>query len=430
MRRLSALIIVLLMLLAPVMANGGAETESEGPVTLTIWTFDQFFQEYYETMRPGFEEMYPNVTYEVQLFEYDALYERLNTIVLSGGQDAPDIIDVESGKFGDYMRGPMPFLPLSDRIREDGYEGAISPSRLSLYSKDGENYGLEHQLVPVTISYRADLFEQAGIDVEDIETWDDFLEAGLTLKEETGSYIIGFNNTPGGINGQVGVLTRAANRAVVGPDGNPDIDNPVFIDILRNIRAWVKDYEIAAEYENWQDFWAAPAADEMVGVVTADWTANALKSFDPDNSGLYRMMAIPRLNADSSRISVWGGTGLAGTVYTDHPEETWNLLAYLQLDEESVMTKFSMNGATPPNPAALDKPEVNTPDEYFGGQVLAELYAEYVDELPVQRPAWWLSLYDRAFEDHFFDFWEGNITAEEFAARVQQSTEDYIASEE
>lgn len=426
------LLVILMVLVAatPLFAGGTEPAETGGPANLTIWTFDQFFQQFYEMRENAFTAVYPDYSYDVEIFEYDALYNKLNTVVLSGGQGAPDIIDMESGQFGSYTRGEMPFAPLNDRMSADGYDGAISEARLALYSVGGTVYGLEHQLVPVTIAYRADLFEQAGIDAESIETWADFQQAGIQLKDATGSYILGFNNTAGGVNGQVGVLVRGAGRPLVDANGDPDINNDVWITVVENIRSWVKDLGIASEYENWQDFWAAPSADEMVGVVVADWTANALKSFAPDKEGQYRMMPFPKLNDDSFRLSVWGGTGLAMTKYGANLDASWAALSFLMLEPESSLIEFTEFGSTPPLPAALEFEELKQPDPYFGGQVVTDIYREYIDELAIQRPTWWLSLYNQAFEDHFFDFWEGDISAREFARLVQEGTERYIADEQ
>jgi ABC-type glycerol-3-phosphate transport system substrate-binding protein len=420
---------MVLVICGSAFATGETEVESGGPANLTIWTFDQFFQQFYEMRQEAFTAAYPDYSYDVEIFEYSALYDKLNTVMLSGGQGAPDLIDVESGQFGAYTRGEIPFEPLND-YAQGGLSGRIAEARLALYSVGDNVYGLEHQLVPVTIAYRQDLFEQAGIEADAIVTWEDFLEAGIQLKEETGSYILGFNNTAGGVNGQVGVLVRGAGRPLVDESGNPDIDNPVWIAVVESIRAWVKDYEIAAEYENWQDFWAAPSADEMAGVVVADWTANALKSFAPDKTGLFRMMPFPLLNDDSYRLSVWGGTGLTMTKYARNKEAAWAALEFLMLDPESSLIEYQEFGSTPPISDALDLPELRQPDPYFGGQVVTDIYREYLDDLAVQRPAWWISLYDQAFSDHFFDFWEGDIGAAEFASLVQESTEDYIADEQ
>ncbi len=427
MKRLLAVLFILVVAVAAFAT--GAEEEPTGPANMTIWTFDQSFRNFYEMREAAFTALYPDYSYEVEVSEYDALYQKLNTVMLSGGQGAPDLIDVESGQFGSYTRGEIPFESLNS-YAPGGFADLISEARLSLYSVDGNVYGLEHQLVPVTIAYRLDLFEQAGLNADSIVTWDDFLAAGIQLKEETGSYILGFNNTAGGINGQVGVLVRGAGRPIVGEDGNPDIDNPIWVSVVDNIRSWVKEYEIAAEYENWQDFWAAPSADEMAGVVVADWTANALKGFAPDKSGLFRMMPFPLLNDDSFRLSVWGGTGLAMTKYAENKDAAWAALEFLMLNPESSLIEFTEFGSTPPIPAALELPELRQPDEFFGGQVVTDIYREYLDELAIQRPAWWISLYNQAFSDHFFDYWEGTISASEFASLVQASTESYIADEQ
>ncbi|WP_054707720.1 extracellular solute-binding protein [Bacillus sp. JCM 19041] len=44
---------------------------------------------------------------------------------------------------------------------------------------------------PMAVFYRADLFDEAGINPEEIITWDDYIQAGEEMREETGTLMTG-----------------------------------------------------------------------------------------------------------------------------------------------------------------------------------------------------------------------------------------------
>ncbi|MEZ4729548.1 MAG: extracellular solute-binding protein [Caldilineaceae bacterium] len=76
------------------------------------------------------------------------------------------------------MRGADPGLvDLKDRLTEGGYLEQLVAAREALYSYQGHIYGIEHALTPVVLYYRADVWEGAGVNLEEIETWDDYIEA-------------------------------------------------------------------------------------------------------------------------------------------------------------------------------------------------------------------------------------------------------------
>ena len=62
-------------------------------------------------------------------------------------------------------------------------------SRLNLYSKDGDIYGLPTHVGATVAFYNTELLEEAGIDYTTIKTWDDFKEAGSKYYEATGKHL-------------------------------------------------------------------------------------------------------------------------------------------------------------------------------------------------------------------------------------------------
>ncbi|MFP3441779.1 extracellular solute-binding protein, partial [Pantoea sp. SIMBA_133] len=60
---------------------------------------------------------------------------------------------------------------------------------------------------PTGVFYRTDIFEEAGVNAEDIKTWDDYIEAGKTIKEKTDKAMIGLD-----LNGDDGLYRMMLNQ--------------------------------------------------------------------------------------------------------------------------------------------------------------------------------------------------------------------------
>ena len=58
---------------------------------------------------------------------------------LESGEGAPDVVDIELGKFPAFMTGDIGLKPLNDAV--EPYLDNVVESRLQLYSKDGNYYG-------------------------------------------------------------------------------------------------------------------------------------------------------------------------------------------------------------------------------------------------------------------------------------------------
>ena len=60
-------------------------------------------------------------------------------------------------------------------LTEGGYNEDLVESRQALYSYQGKVYGVEHALTPVVLYYRHDVWGDAGVDMEAVATWDDYI---------------------------------------------------------------------------------------------------------------------------------------------------------------------------------------------------------------------------------------------------------------
>ena len=65
----------------------------------------------------------------------------------------------------------------------DPYWDTIVKSRIDLYSKEDVNYGIPTHVGASVAFYNTEILEEAGVNYEDIVTWEDFKQAGIQVYE-------------------------------------------------------------------------------------------------------------------------------------------------------------------------------------------------------------------------------------------------------
>ncbi len=160
--------------------------------TLVYWTFAKPHYEAYQKALPAFEAAHPGVTVDLELVSNAALASRLQAALLAN-LDVPDLCEVEISQAGSLFRGPQKdigFSDLTDRLHQTGLYDQMVKARFSPYTSRGRIYGLPHDVHPVQIAYRRDLFEKLGIDASKIKTWDDFIKVGRRVTIPGQRYIV------------------------------------------------------------------------------------------------------------------------------------------------------------------------------------------------------------------------------------------------
>ena len=233
---------------------------------------------------------------------------------------------------------------------------------------------------------------------------------------------------PGGVQDVINVITRSADADVVDTEGNVRINTKAWIDTAQMVYDWVNTDKIAMTYEADQDRYGQIAENKVVTMIAADWGTGWLKDFVPEQSGKWAVTSLPVLNVGDPTTSVWGGTGLTMIKTSQYKDIAWEFMSLAQLNKTSAVKRFELTNLYPPLLEAFDEPELNKPNEYYGGQILGKIYAEAGAIAPTQQPKWWNSLYGQAFEKYYFDFISGKMSAEDFAKNVEDETKALIES--
>ena len=177
MKKLFAMALALCLLLGGVVVASAEET-----TTLTMWTFIAQHQEFFEKAAERWNSENPDrpIAVEVTTIGYDDMHNKLK-VALQADEGAPDMCDVELGQFPNVLAYSDKLVDLTDALSP--YMADLVKARLEIYAKDGKYYGAPLHVGAMVSFYDVALLESAGVNYEDIKTWDDWYEAGLKLKE-------------------------------------------------------------------------------------------------------------------------------------------------------------------------------------------------------------------------------------------------------
>ena len=349
---------------------------SSGPMKLELWTFVNTHARWFRSMAEDYKKNV-NPDFELTVTEIAGaeMFDKLKISLQSGGVGAPDLADIEQGAFGGFLVGGNPGLvDLADRLKP--YNDKLVAARQALYSYEGKTYGIEHALTPVVLYYRSDVWEAAGVDMNVIETWDDYLAGAAKVAQ-------------GDVNAMAfpphDVLLRQRGADYFDKDGKVALDSDLSIETMNWILDLRDKHNIAQQAPpDAPAWWAAVKAGNFVSQVGADWYAGFFKDNAPELEGKWKAVQLPAFEKGGLRTSCYGGTGSCIVATSPHIEEAWKFQEYTMLSVEGNVRRYLETTLWPPFIPATTDPRLHTPNPYFGNQDLGELFATVTPSVPAQ----------------------------------------------
>lgn len=333
-----------------------------GEVTaLEVWSFVQPFLDHYEKMAILWNEENPEKQIELDctLLEWGPMHDKL-AIVLQSGEGVPDIVDVEIGKWPNFMTGVVPFVDLKEYAAD--YIDDIVESRLEIYSKDGKVYGAPTHVGATVMYYNVELLEQAGIDYTTIVTWDDFEDALRTYKEATGKYMT-YPETYGAY--QFTYLLTQQGMDLIDDEGMPNLDTPEALKAVSLIQKWVKEDIIGyipTGNADTAEGKAAVAAGDIAALGYPLWYMSRFADEMANLAGKMAIAPLPVLEVGQPRSVGLGGTGTVAYSEGEHADLAAEFIVYAKLSPEGNRYMWTDLGYDPVNKSIWDESDL-THDE-------------------------------------------------------------------
>lgn len=340
-------VLVLVLVLALALVSG-VTALAEGEATeIEFWTFQTLHVEFYEEMAKEWNEQNPDrqIVLKPDVYDFEQMHELLGNALLAG-EGAPDLVDIEFGKYANFLRGDIQLVPLNDIVEPE--LDNIVKARVDIYAKDGNYYGICFHVGAAIIFYNVELCASAGIDCGSIKTWDQYYEAAKTFKAANpDKYWMSVESSD--------IWHMWPQLAELGADmtdadGNATINTPEMAKVLEYNRKMVKEglaVVAPGTYHHAEEFYALMDGGNIASIVMPFWYLDRFTNYMPDLAGKIATAPLPVWEEGEKRSVGQGGTGTSVTVQADDPELTKAFLAFCKLSKEGGIKEWTMLGFDP-----------------------------------------------------------------------------------
>jgi multiple sugar transport system substrate-binding protein len=367
--KIAGLLLVLTMLLVPLAACGGGGT-SNGPVTLTFWTWVPDLQDEIKL----FEKAHPNIHVKlVNAGQGTPEYTKLRN-ALKAGTGAPDVVQIEFQY--------LPTFVLQKALVDLATYGANSlkgdyvPWTWGQVSNGSAVYAIPQDSGPMGLLYRKDIFDKYNLQVP--TTWDQFAQVAQQLHQAAPDIsMTTFEGTDGGwlqgLEWQAGSHPFTVNGTNLTVNLNDAPAQKVF-------NYWgdlVNKKLVATTPDFTNDWYAAFNNGKYATWITAAWGPVFLSGFAAHTSGKWRAAPLPQWSAGEMASANWGGSSDAVTMQSKHPKEAYELASWINHDKSSAMMLATKQFLFPTVNGVLSDPSFASGKlDFYGGQQVNQVFIE------------------------------------------------------
>ena len=414
--------------------NSGSTGSSDKKIELTVWSWDSTLP---RTVK-GFEAKNPNIKVKVtnagtNKDEYNALSN-----AIEAGSGAPDIAQIEYYALPEYViRGHLENL--SDLGASD-FKDFYTPGTWSSVSINDGVYALPMDSGPMAFFYNKEVFDKAGVDAEQIKTWDQYYDAAKKIHALGDNYYITSDT------GDAGFFDSMTWLAGATPFETSKDGETVTINLTgdKNVKTftdfWQKMIDedlIDTKTVGWTDDWNKGLDDgSIASLLTGAWMPYNLLSGAPNGDGKWRIAQMP--TADGSETNSENGGSSLAIVKSDDKAKVaaaYKFMEYACHDAEGIKTRvdggaFPADNDTLKSNDFLNMTSLTDSDgkahEYFGGQKFNEELAKAAANVSTGYKFLPFEVYARGkFGDYAGDAYTGKTTLSDAVASWQKDLQDY-----
>lgn len=390
MKKILALVLCLVFVMSSFVGCSGQsnQTKASGePTQIQLWTFQDLHNTLYNSMAEKWNKANPTqqIAFTATTLPYDDMHNKL-LIALQSGVGAPDIADIEIGKFSNFLKGTPQLLPLNDIVEPE--LNNIIKSRVDIYSKDGKYYGICFHVGASVTYYNMDLMKQAGVDPNTIKTWDQYHDAGKIVKEKTGKPITTFETIDLFL---PQLMDKQLGSDLMKEDATANLNTPELAQTLTFMRSMIQDgtAEIAPGGGHHQEeYYGFMNKGGSASITMPMWYMNRFTDYMPDLKQKMLILPCPVFKEGEARSVGLGGTGTAVTNQSKNPELAKKFLAFCKLSKEGCTEIWNQLGFDPIRTDVWSDPAVKSGKNKFTEYYLDnpfDVLLSIKDEIPAIR---------------------------------------------
>ncbi|WP_199621028.1 ABC transporter substrate-binding protein [Paenibacillus alkalitolerans] len=383
MTKLFTLLLALLLVLSACTGGGGGKPEAGGgtgdeKVELTAWAWNVNVGALNEAMAM-YQKDHPNVSIKVEDLGRLDVYDKLSTGLAAGGAGLPDIVLVEDDRIQGYLEAfPKGFVNLSDKGFDE--KANLFPDfKKQLTSKDGKYYALPFDAGPTGMFYRTDLFQQAGVDASQIETWDDFFAAAQTIKSKTGAYAIPADKFKDDANFRM--MMNQLGVYYFDKDGNIDFNNPEVVKAMAMLKKF-GDADLVKDVNGWDGIVSATIDGSVATIPFGAWYYGTIIDQAKDTDGKWGVFQLPAFEKGGNRAANLGGSSWMIPADSKNADAAYGFMEYFATTADVQVMAMDKYGLFPSLSSAYENELFDSEVAFFGGQKIWKLFSEEMADIP------------------------------------------------
>ncbi|MYR25587.1 MULTISPECIES: extracellular solute-binding protein [unclassified Streptomyces] len=359
--------------------SGSSDKASDGSITLTVADYGQFgYKE--AKLFAEYHKLHPNITVKEDTTANEADYYPKLLQQLNSNSGLGDVVGVEVGRVKEVTDTQADkFVDLSKSVDVDDW---VSWKEKQATTKDGAVIGAGTDIGPMSLCYRRDLFEQAGLP-DDRETvaravaggWEDYIKLGQEYKKKApkGTYFMDSASA------MFNAVVSSNAEQYYDKSGKAIYKDSASVKQGWNLAAEVADKKLSQGLAQFQDPWTNALRKGTIATVACPaWMAAQIST----NSGDAFKGKWDIAKAPGDTAANWGGSFLSVPKGGKHVKEATALVKWLTAPEQQAKT-FKAVGIFPSNKKAYDLADVKSATlPYFNNAPIGEIYAAEAQAIP------------------------------------------------
>ncbi|MEU6999023.1 ABC transporter substrate-binding protein [Nonomuraea sp. NPDC046570] len=360
--------------------EAGASPAAAEPVTITVNTFgggaNFGYKEPIEKWNASHTDIKIKESHLSDQFEQQYWPQMIQW--LQAGSGAGDVIGIDEGGMGLAKAHPEWWADLGEQGLKSRQGDYPSWKWENGVTADGKLFGLGTDIGGMSLCYRRDLFEKAGLpsDREEVgalwPTWDDFLEVGAKFqsKVKDTKFTDGTNTLYNVV--LVQEAAKNGNVSYFDKDNTLIVEKNPAVKTSFDFAAKLSRQGLTAKLRNFTPEWATGTQKGAFATVGCpSWMLGVVSgNAGESGKGKWDVAAVPGGGGN------WGGSWLAVPKQTKHPKEAAMVADYLT-NAATEAAIFQKDGNMPSNTKAQQDPAVlGAKDAFFNDAPKGEIFAK------------------------------------------------------
>ncbi|WP_261806015.1 ABC transporter substrate-binding protein [Lapidilactobacillus luobeiensis] len=293
---------------------------------------------------------------------------------LVAGEKMPDLIFLQDSNAGSiFNKFEKNFYSSEDYGFVKKYGSNFYSAKMNMLANvapSKKTYGFPNDWGNAAMFYNDKAFKSAGIDMDDIKTWDEFIEAGKQLKAKTGKNLLFMRDT--GELDLVNYLTEEQGLSMFDKSGNLNLLKPEVKKAYQIIKK-IQDADLVS-YGNSKDY---TAIGQKCGAIFAGgWLASYQANDYPDDSGDWRIGKVPAISESAKSYSpMSGGSSYYVPKKSNNPTAALQFISFALTNQDCLASYMDLSGL-PANTKAYDTEASHKKFAYYGDQEILQTLNE------------------------------------------------------